>query len=454
MKHNYLIFLIILLFTAACNPSKSLYKKGKQLETAGMHREAAAYYYDALRYNNRNVDAQIALKVTGQKVLNDYYETFFRSYNTDKLKEAVYAYRDAEKYYNDLNELGVYLKWDDHYKSDYEEARGRYLEVLYQQGLTDLKANDFTAAHKNFAEITSFDPKYKDVPTLKETAKLEPMYQQAIAYMNEKKYAMAYEQLDKICRFTCKYKETEKLKAEALEKATFTIGFFVDDKDSKNREIQRKLASMITDELMQSRNPFIQVVDRENIDKLLQEQKLGMSGMIDEKKAATAGKMLGVQSGLFIHVTENTFTQTGPVKQQRTGFEISTISYRNNMGETVMRRNVDRFTYYEYSASSSYRVSADFKLVSTETGKILYSKAFSDTNSDQIRYAIPSRNIKLNQIYPTQDGIGNVNSFRSMFNSRQQLKSSDQLNEQMLRNVAGTIAYEILQFHKQMSSSQ
>lgn len=454
MKYNYLTLATVFIFLTACNPSKSLYKKGKQLETAGMHREAAAYYYDALRYNSRNVDAQIGLKITGQKVLNDYYEAFFKAYNTDKVKEAVYAYRDAEKYYNDLNERGVYLKWDDHYKGDYEDAKSRYLEQVYNQGLANLKANDFTAAHKNFAEITSFDPKYKDVPTLKETAKLEPMYQQALTYMNEKKYAMAYEQFEKICRFTCKYKETEKLKAEALEKATFTIGFFVDDKDAKNRDIQRKLASMITDELMQSRNPFIQVVDRENIDKLLQEQKLGMSGMIDEKKAATAGKMLGVQSGLFIHVTENTFTQTGPVKLQRTGFEISTVSYRNNMGETVMRRNVDRFNYFEYTASSSYRISADFKLVSTETGKVLYSKAFSDTNTDDVRYAIPTRNVKLNQIFPTQDGLGNVNSFRSMFNGRQELKSRDQLNEQMLRNVAGTIAFEILQFHKQMSLGQ
>lgn len=454
MKHLYLIALSIALLTGACNPSKSLYTKGKKLETAGMYREAATYYYDALRYDKRNVEAQIGLKLAGQKVLNEYFEEFFKAYNTDKNKEAVYAYRNAEKYYSDLNELGVYLKWDDHYKPDYEDAKTKYLEQLYNQGLEELKRNDFTSAHKSFAEITSLNPSYKDVATLKETAKLEPMYQQALNYMGEKKYALAYEQLEKICRFTCKYKETEKLKAEALEKATFTIGFFVDDKDAKNRDLQRKLASMITDEIMQSKNPFIHVVDRENIDKLLQEQKLGMSGMIDEKKAATAGKMLGVQSGLFINVTENTFTKSGPSKLQRTGFEISTVSYRNHAGETVLRRNVDRFTYYEYESSASYRVSADFKLVSTETGKILYSKSYSDTNTDEIKYAVPTRNVKLNQIFPTQEGLGNVNSFRSMFNSRQELKSRDELNEHMLREVASTIAFEILQFHKQMSNGQ
>jgi hypothetical protein len=64
-----------------------------------------------------------------------------------------------------------------------------------------LKRNDFTSAQKSFTEIISLNPTYKDVATLKETAKLEPMYQQALNYMGEKKYALAYEQLEKICRF-------------------------------------------------------------------------------------------------------------------------------------------------------------------------------------------------------------------------------------------------------------
>jgi tetratricopeptide (TPR) repeat protein len=135
MKHLYLIALSIALLTGACNPSKSLYTKGKKLETAGMYREAATYYYDALRYDKRNVEAQIGLKLAGQKVLNDYFEEFFKAYNTDKNKEAVYAYRNAEKYYSDLNDLGVYLKWDDHYKSRLRRRQIKVLGAIVQSGV-------------------------------------------------------------------------------------------------------------------------------------------------------------------------------------------------------------------------------------------------------------------------------------------------------------------------------
>ncbi|MCC6684225.1 MAG: hypothetical protein IT247_04050 [Bacteroidia bacterium] len=454
MKQKYLLFLFAPFLLFACNPSRSLTKKGQKLETAGMYREAANYYYDAVRYNNRNIEAQIGLKNTGQKVLNDYYEEFFRAYNTDKLKEAVYAYRNAEKYFKDLGLLGVYLKWDDHYQDDYKTAVSKYLEQKYNEGLEFLKKDDFEGAEKSFKEVLNFDPSYKDIKSLKETATLEPLYRSGVDLLSQKKYVKAYDQFNKICSYTCKYKNTEQLRAEALEKGTVTIGFFIDDKKA-NKAVQRVMAGLITDEITKSNNPFIQLIDRDNIDKLIAEQKLNMSGVVDENKAISAGKLIGIQNAFFINIIEYTASETKPTKNYKLGYEIYNVTYKNATGETLTRRESAPFYYNEYYSSITFKFAAEFKLVSSETGKILYNKTFADNQTDEVHYAVPMRTVKLNQIYPINDilygNTGTVNSFRNMFSGRQQLKTNEELQSELLRKIARNIAYDILEYHRQIS---
>lgn len=454
MKQSYLFLILAPLIFFACNPSRSLTKKGKKLETAGMYREAANYYYDAVRYNNRNIDAQIGLKNTGQKVLNDYFEEFFRSNSTDKFKEAVYAYRNADKYFKDLSNMGVYLKWDDHYKNDYQEALSKYLDIQYTEGLELLKKDDFAGSEKCFKEVSSFDPAYKDVKSLKETATLEPLYRSGSDYMEQKKYVKAYDQFTKICTYTCKYKNTEKLRAEALEKGKFVIGFFIGDKKKNNLLLEKTIAGLITSEITRSKNPFIELVDRENIDKLIAEQKLGMSGVVDENKAVNAGKLIGIQNAFFIDIILDNIASSGPSKNYKLGYEIYTVSYKGANGEPLSRRESSPFYYNEYNASATYSFAGEFKMVSAETGKILYNKTYSDKLRDEVKYAIPVRTIKVNQIFPTTDFnvYGNsLTPFRNMFNGRQTLKEADELKSDLLRKIAQSVAYDILEYHRQMN---
>lgn len=441
---------------AACNPSKPLTHKAQKLENAGMYQEAASFYYDAVKYNRKNVEAQIGLKNTGQKVLNDYFDAFFKAYHTDKFKEAIYAYRSADKYFNDLKELGVFLKWDDHYQADYEEALNKYLDLRYNEGQKLIQEGDYASADGVFKEILSLKPKYRDAGSLAQTAMLEPAYQKGVEFLNNKKYVKAYEQFKWICNTSCKYKDTEKLKAEALEKGQFTIGFFTDEKDQKNMELQKKLSGMVMSELSAAKNPFIQVVDRDNIEKLLTEQKLAMSGIVDESKAASAGKIIGIQGAMFARVLDSRRESSPMQKQTRIGFEIvERLSPPDANGNHTLIRKVVPVTYTEYSGSSQVYLNTEFKLVSTETGKILYTKVLNDRNEDNVHYAVSSRTVKLNQVFPTQDGIAGVaatQNFRQMFNARQSLKSSSELENELLQRMARTIAREILEFHKQMDN--
>ena len=75
-----------------------MYKKGVKLDEAGLHHEAAGFYINALQKKASNSDAIVALKKTGQKVLDDYLADFYQFYADKKHKKAVYAYHEASAF--------------------------------------------------------------------------------------------------------------------------------------------------------------------------------------------------------------------------------------------------------------------------------------------------------------------------------------------------------------------
>ena len=75
--------LILALAFTSCNSSKSYYKKGTQLKQAGLQDEAAEFYLLALQKNANNVDARIALKQEGQKLLEFMGQDFYKLYTAE-----------------------------------------------------------------------------------------------------------------------------------------------------------------------------------------------------------------------------------------------------------------------------------------------------------------------------------------------------------------------------------
>ena len=73
--------------------------------------------------------------------------------------------------------------------------------------------------------------------------------------------------------------------------------------DAQNlSQLGKGLGSMITTEMM--RNPRVHMVERDQIQQLLAEQKLGLSGMIDPATAIQVGKLLGARYMLFGSYTD------------------------------------------------------------------------------------------------------------------------------------------------------
>ncbi len=94
-----------------------------------------------------------------------------------------------------------------------------------------------------------------------------------------------------------------------------------------------------------------QVIERQEIEKIMQEQKLGMSGVVTEQSAAQVGKMLGVELAIFGDVTEFGYTEGGgSTRLKKKGFGIGL-------------------------KSTTATVAVDVRFVNTSTGEILMAES-------------------------------------------------------------------------------
>ena len=116
-KYIYLCLLSFLL--AACNSPKSLYKKGIKLQEQNLHEQACLYFTQSLDKKPEFTEANQALKISGQRVVNNYLDEFFKSKNFQKVKEAVYLYRSALLFQKKVEKYKIPIEIPAHYTKDY-----------------------------------------------------------------------------------------------------------------------------------------------------------------------------------------------------------------------------------------------------------------------------------------------------------------------------------------------
>jgi len=177
-------------------------------------------------------------------------------------------------------------------------------------------------------------------------------------------------------------------------------------------------AYKLTEYLVQT-NRFT-VLEREKIDKILQEQGLSMTGVIDQNSAVEIGKLLGVDALIFGNVTAyKCEDEEGTRKVKK---KVGTGKYKK-----VKRKNI--FTGKEYWAEEEimktvlvdehYKirkgvVSVNFKVVDVKTGKLLAVKSLT-----------------VNKEYKSVEGRGNIPAREEVLNT---------LLSQVMEKFAGMIA--------------
>jgi tetratricopeptide (TPR) repeat protein len=446
-RNIYIIIAILTVFTFGCATSKSFYKKGQKLESAGLIQEAANNYYVALQKNRNNVDAQIGLKGSGQAVLNNFLQEFALAKGSGQKKAAIQAWDIAMDYNKKVEKVGVKLNVPDFYKQDYQSIKSLYLDELYEEGLALMDEEKYKEAEAKFTQISRLDPDFQDAKELLDLAYVQPLYEKGVAAFENEKYREAFGDFVKIEKRSPNYRETGVLKNSALELGTFTIALLPFENSTPISNLESKISAYSLEALTSVQDPFLKIVDRDHMQLILEEQKLGLTGIIDENSAVTVGELIGAQA--IVTGTVLGFEQQSgrPQSSAREGYEQYKVKQLDKeTNKYYYETKYKKTSYKEFTNSNRVTVSFQFKVISLKTGEVMLSKIVDKETSDSVNYGEYAGDLSL--LYPsTMRGVNTSSSAKkqlnNLINANRQLKSVDELSNLVFQDVSKLMKSDI-----------
>ena len=445
MKKYILLFAFLASFVfQSCVTSRGLAKKANKMEQAGQYEMASNLYYKAVVKDKTNPTALQGMKRVGNKILGKYLSSFSENKLKKNYKTAVYDYLNAKEYQKKISKINVNLEISSFYQEDYQIVREQYLAQEYEKGVGLISKENFSEAERCFNEIYRFDKNYKDVATLRNTAYLEPLYRKAEAAKKIRKYRNAYSYYQKILNRTIDYKKTKSHLQYILQKGRIPITIL-----SKNRgrysTTTESLKQFVINKMIKKQDPFIKIVDRENIDNIVKEQELAMSGMVNEKEQVEVGEISGVKYSIIINVTAYDEDYKAPKAKSLKGFEEYTEKYKEE-GTIKYRTKYKPVTYYLYKGYRKINITTSYKIISVKTGEIIASNIVSKSNSSEVEYATYSGNKK--KLYPSIDNKPATerkmkNALQEWLNADRTLADKTTLSTHLQANIANKITDEI-----------
>lgn len=447
MKNIY-VFALISIFLMACHGSKYFTKMAVKQETAGLTTEAANSYYNALLKKRTNIDAQIGMKKNGQLLLNQMLGEFAREKSFGSNQKAVYAYHKARDYKSKIQGVGITLDIAEFYVQDYENVKAAYLTELYEAGTTLLEQEKFAEAETKFSEIRTLEPNYKDSKDLADIAYMEPLYSAAVRAMDIKHYREAYDGFNKVMARKVDYKDAKAKSKECIEKGTYTIALLPFENATNSTGLDAKVSAYTLEALTSINDPFLRIVDREHIQAILQEQKLQLSGVVDDATAVSVGQLVGAQA-ILTGTVLNYNTKNGQLRSAtREAYEAYKVKKLNEQdGKYYYETRYKPVNYVEYSNSNSVSISFQYKMINLQTGELIKTEIIEKSVIDQVTFGKYEGNA--NELYPA--GNNNTVNFNqqdrrslvSLMNARQELKPTGEMSNELFNVVSNQLSNQI-----------
>ena len=450
---SFLIAFVSILLLSGCNGSKSLSKKAGKLEEAGLYSDAALFYYNSLLKNRNNIDARIGLTKMGQRMLNNKVDEFTKTKAMGETKVAVYAYLEAMAYHDKVERLGIDLTYPRYITDDYEDVKAAYVKELYNES-NDLMADKrFDQATVILKEIEKLEPGYKDVSALKNTAVNEPLYLAAVRHFDAGRYRLAYYEFDEIYRADPNYKDAGILREECLDLGKFPVAIGEFKNSSSRRGVNDRLTAFVITELSAINDPFLKIVERDNLELILEEQRMSLSGIVDEGTAVEVGNLLGAKAiitGTVLSYDE----RKGQLKvSEKRGYEGYRVKlYNKEQDKHYYQTRYKPVTYKEYYNANEVSISFQYKAISLETGEVLFSDISEKKISDDVYYA--SYDGEATNLFPANDdGVmtsrSDKNRLLSMLRAERSLKTVDQLANNAYSTIASDLSSELTKLMRQ-----
>jgi hypothetical protein len=288
---------------------------------------------------------------------------------------------------------------------------------------------------------------------MKNVATFEPIYRSANEFLELEKFRSAYYEFEKI---PASYKECESRKALALEAGLLSIGVMKFQNSTRQRGGESAISALITEELIQLDNPFIKIVDRQQVQTLIDEQLLAMSGQVSENTSAQAGALIGAKAMLNGKLVSYSKQEQAIQKSSKKGWLERKIRKYNEETEKYYYETVyDKIRYDEYYGNASVQVGFQFQLLSAESGEILLSKLININKNDELHFA--ESNYDYRNIVPgswrwenkkspndvIKDSFSDKRALKQLFKNKKTLMSINELSNSIYTDIAKDVSDKI-----------
>lgn len=399
MKNNSFlsIFTALLLLLSSCDSSLRYIQIADKYAASGNYADAADNYYTAFSINPSNVKARQGLEKNAQLNLDAKFNKFAKFIVDESIEDALRQYNDCKLYLQNVKNTGVEIHWPSIYDKLYETTRDEFVSKQYQEGINLMKDDKFDKAELLFKKILEFDSSYKNVSALHSQSVAEPLYEKGLKHFEQQNYKLAYKNFLQVSFIDASYKNTSELLDASLKKASLPIAIIVSDKNDEKLDLKNSLYYRVVSNINKSQNSFLKVIDRSNSEKLLKEQELGMSGMIDFTSASKAGKMLGVKFFLILNIGNINVEEQPITASNKIAYESFTNEITDkNTGQIQSEIGYRSVNYMDYSGYRKLNSNIAYQLLSVETGEVVLSDIYNIEKSDFVnygRYAGNARNL-------------------------------------------------------------
>jgi hypothetical protein len=209
----------------------------------------------------------------------------------------------------------------------------------------------------------------------------------------------AAKQFKKAFSFVPGYKDSESRYEATRQAGVKRIAVFpFEDLSGKNKRygaIEELVVDQMVTSVMKdpSATEFLELISRDQLDRVIAEQKLGLSGMVNEETAMEVGALLGVHEILTGKITQIIYTPVQTVNREYKEAKrvvVDTEKYKNKEGKTKTRNiyaDVEAKVRH-YTRTTKAVIKGSYRIVDVRTSKVIKSEAFEGKSNFSTEWAV------------------------------------------------------------------
>ena len=345
---------------------------GKSYEDAHMYEKALSNYNQAYAIRS-NPESLIARKRITEQLLQSKYANPIRLasaqgdlYTAKNLYTQLISFVEANKELEisvplDLNTL-IEASKESWYKAKFELATTLTQDASYDEAL------------KIIGEIRMMVGNAKELDYLENLCKVLPAYYEGEKAFSESRWREAYAAFGRVVKLDPSFKDAKEKLDLSIEKGRVRVAYVAVDTKSISNEVEREIGAYINQELLEDKDPFLQLLDRDYTQKIMEEQQMVMSGLYDENSVIQAGRLTGAKYILLGEVIEYKESHVQENYGVRKGF----------LGKSIDDKRVKYQMWNDqYRVVARTRVS----MLDAESGETLFSLILPGDSTIKVQWA-------------------------------------------------------------------